>query len=334
MPIEVGKPTCRAVSPSAPAELAWLLNLLAQTARYAEPALAELDATLLPGIGRLRAPVRERLDQLWGDGLAGCPELMYAAHLADCVLDDDPNRLFAWLEAAGKRSVADGAMLTEPDQERQHVKDRLRRLYDDSSARLVYSDILVEVWRLASGVWERDGRAIAAGACVAWRAKLDTVESIEDLVPPRHPLTRADQLGFEDLFTHRNEFALSPLYFCMSGGHVIDLGDFVHIAVPASDLLPVRKVRDAAFVSDRLRVLAEPTRVHILIQLLSAPAGVMDVARSLRMSQPTVSGHLKTLRDAGLIQPRRFGTRTVMVASRKRIERLLEDARATIARWD
>src|SRR5207302_4300799 len=50
MPIEPGTPACRAVAPSAPAEVAWLLNLLVQTARYAEPALAELDASLLPGI--------------------------------------------------------------------------------------------------------------------------------------------------------------------------------------------------------------------------------------------------------------------------------------------
>jgi DNA-binding transcriptional ArsR family regulator len=81
-------------------------------------------------------------------------------------------------------------------------------------------------------------------------------------------------------------------------------------------------------------VLAEPTRVHILIQVLSAPSGVMEIARALHVSQPTVSGHLKMLREAGLIQTRRFGSRTVMVASRKRIDRLLEDARVTIARWD
>ena len=60
----------------------------------------------------------------------------------------------------------------------------------------------------------------------------------------------------------------------------------------------------------------------------------MDVARVLHVSQPTVSGHLKVLRDAGLVQPRRAGGRTVFISSRKRIERLLEDARATIARWD
>jgi DNA-binding transcriptional ArsR family regulator len=334
MPIDLGKPTCRAVTPSAASEIAWLLNLLAQTARYAEPAVAELDASLLPGISRLRQPVRARLEQLWSDGLAGCPELIYVADRADCVADDEPERLFAWLSRDGHGSTAARAMLTEPEQERPAIADRLSRLRDDAKARNAYRDILVDVWHLASSAWDRQGREVVADACAVWKAKLDTGASIEELVPPRHPLTHADRLGFDDLFTHREEFALSPLYFCMSGGHVIDLDDYVHIAVPSSDLLPVRKVRDAMFVSDRLRVLAEPTRVHILIQLLSAPATVMGIARTLRMSQPTVSGHLKILRNAGLIQPRRFGTRTVMVASRKRVERLLEDARATIARWD
>ena len=37
--------------------------------------------------------------------------------------------------------------------------------------------------------------------------------------------------------------------------------------------------------------------------------------------------------NAGLVQPRRAAGRTVFIGSRKRIERLLEDARATIARW-
>ena len=198
----------------------------------------------------------------------------------------------------------------------------------------MYRDILVDVWHVASTPWDSHGREVVAGACAAWRTRLDTGASIEDLVPPRHPLSNADRLGFDDLFTHRQEFALSPLYFCMSGGHVVDLVDYVHVAVPSSDLLPVRKIRDAMFVSHRLRVLAEPTRVHILIQLLSAPSTVMEVARALRVSQPTVSGHLRILRDAGLIQPKRFGARTVLVASRKRVERVLEDARATIARWD
>jgi len=334
MPMEVGNPVCRAVLPSAPSELAWLLNLLAQTARYAEPALAELDGSLLPGIGRLRKSIKEQVEQLWGDGLAGCPELLYSAHEADCMFDDELTRFFGWLAKPVEKGAAGNAMLTEPEHDRPVIAKRMRRLHEDAKARHSYRGVLVEVWRLAAGPWERNGRSVVSAACDTWKDRLSAGMSIEELVPPRHPLTLADRLGFDDIFMHRREFAVSPLYFCMSGGHVVDLDDYVHIAVPASDLMPVRKIRDAAFVSDRLRVLAEPTRVNILIQLLSAPSGVMDIARSLRMSQPTVSGHLKVLRDAGLIQPRRFGTRTVMVASRKRIERLLEDARATIARWD
>jgi DNA-binding transcriptional ArsR family regulator len=334
MPTEIGNPVCRAVLPSAPSELSWLLNLLTQTARYAEPALAELDGSLLPGIGRLRRPIKEQLERLWSDGLAGCPELLYYAQEADCTFDDGLNRVINRLANAVEKATADHAMLTEPEQDRPVIAARMRRLHEDPKTRHLYRDVLVEVWQLAAGPWERSGRSVVARACDVWKDRLSTGVSIEELVPPRHPLTHSDRLGFDDIFMHRREFAVSPLYFCMSGGHVVDLDDYVHIAVPASDLVPVRKVRDAAFVSDRLRVLAEPTRVHILIQLLSAPSGVMDIARSLRMSQPTVSGHLKVLRDAGLIQPRRFGTRTVMVASRKRIERLLEDARATLARWD
>jgi DNA-binding transcriptional ArsR family regulator len=335
MPIELGLPVCRRVSPSAPSELAWILNLLTQTAPYAEPALAELDASLLPGIGRLRAPIGQRFRRLWSrDALAGCPELMPIAMRAGAVLDDDPGRLLSWLSTRDDRQVEDQDLWSEPPRDRPAIRERIRLVRDDPESRHLYREILQEVWHSASNAWERQGRARVIKACAVWSARLDTGASVEELVPPRHPLTRADQLGFEDLLTLRMEFAVSPMYFCMSGGHVADLGEFVHIGVPASDLHPVRKVRDALFVADRLRVLAEPTRVHILIQLFSAPAGVMEVARVLRMSQPTVSGHLKMLRNAGLVRPRKVGARTVFIASRKRVERLLEDARATIARWD
>ena len=74
--------------------------------------------------------------------------------------------------------------------------------------------------------------------------------------------------------------------------------------------------------------------MHVLIQLMSSPCGVMDLSRVLHVSQPTISGHVKVLFAAGLVQRRRMASRTVFVASRKRVERLLEDARATLARWD
>ena len=88
------------------------------------------------------------------------------------------------------------------------------------------------------------------------------------------------------------------------------------------------------FVTDRLRAFSDRTRVRIVIHLLAAPATVMDLTRDLAMSQATVSGHVRLLRAAGLVQTRRMGDRQVLIASRKRIERALEDVRATLAQWD
>ena len=334
MPTKPAALTCRAVTPSAPSELAWILDLVTQTARYAGPALAELDGSLVPGARGLRNPLMERAQRMWGDGLPGCPELVPLAHLAGCLLDDRIEPLLGSLQAGRIPSATGLELLTESPEDRKAIVKRLGRLRRDAALRGTYRTLLIDAWQPAAARWAESGRAAVRQACATWKARLHAGSTIDELVPPRHPLTRADEFGYEDLFLQRDEFVVSPLYFCMSGGHAVDLGSYVHIGVPANDLLPVRKVRDAAFVAYRLRVLSEASRVHILIQLLSAPSGVMEIARVLHLSQPTVSSHLKILREAGLVQPRRFGGRTVFAGSRKRIERLLEDARATIARWE
>jgi DNA-binding transcriptional ArsR family regulator len=49
-------------------------------------------------------------------------------------------------------------------------------------------------------------------------------------------------------------------------------------------------------------VLAEPNRRAILALLLDEEYSVGDIERRLHMSQPTVSKHLRVLRDAGLVE--------------------------------
>jgi DNA-binding transcriptional ArsR family regulator len=51
-------------------------------------------------------------------------------------------------------------------------------------------------------------------------------------------------------------------------------------------------------------VLAEPHRRQILDLLLEAERPVGDLVRATAMSQPTVSKHLRVLRDAGLVDVR------------------------------
>jgi DNA-binding transcriptional ArsR family regulator len=49
-------------------------------------------------------------------------------------------------------------------------------------------------------------------------------------------------------------------------------------------------------------VIAEPNRRAILSLLVSSQQSVGEIERQLRMSQPTVSKHLKVLRDAGFVE--------------------------------
>jgi ArsR family transcriptional regulator, arsenate/arsenite/antimonite-responsive transcriptional repressor len=71
-----------------------------------------------------------------------------------------------------------------------------------------------------------------------------------------------------------------------------------------------RPVADVERVSARLKALADPTRLRILSQLLQAGEAVCacEIAGCFEQGQPTISHHLRTLREAGLVQATRKGT--------------------------
>lgn len=63
-------------------------------------------------------------------------------------------------------------------------------------------------------------------------------------------------------------------------------------------------------LAGRLRIAAHPLRLRILAQLVRHPGRcVCDLAADLNVEQPAVSHHLGELRTAGLVLPRREGSR-------------------------
>lgn len=67
----------------------------------------------------------------------------------------------------------------------------------------------------------------------------------------------------------------------------------------------------------RLEALGDPTRRAIFERLASGPLAVVDIARTLPVSRPAVSQHLKVLKEAGLVMDRAHGTRRVYAIDRK-----------------
>jgi DNA-binding transcriptional ArsR family regulator len=63
----------------------------------------------------------------------------------------------------------------------------------------------------------------------------------------------------------------------------------------------------AATTSDSFNAVAEPRRREILNYLALRERPVGDIVASLRLAQPSVSKHLRVLRDVGLVEARRDG---------------------------
>jgi DNA-binding transcriptional ArsR family regulator len=55
-------------------------------------------------------------------------------------------------------------------------------------------------------------------------------------------------------------------------------------------------------VESVFEIIAEPNRRAILALLVSSEQSVGEIERRLRMTQPTVSKHLRVLRDAGFVE--------------------------------
>lgn len=67
---------------------------------------------------------------------------------------------------------------------------------------------------------------------------------------------------------------------------------------------------DAVALARRLKALADPTRIQLVSLMLGRPdheACTCDLAPVVKLSEPTVSHHLKQLYDAGLVTKERRG---------------------------
>ncbi len=69
--------------------------------------------------------------------------------------------------------------------------------------------------------------------------------------------------------------------------------------------------------------LSEPTRILILYALSETPRNVSELTKELGSNQPTISRHLKVLRDRGLVLTSRQGTTvTYQISDNRLIEAL------------
>jgi len=78
-------------------------------------------------------------------------------------------------------------------------------------------------------------------------------------------------------------------------------------------------------VESSFAILAEPNRRAILSLLVSAERSVGEIERTLRLSQPSVSKHLRVLREAGFVESR--------IEAQRRLYRLKPEPLMELDAW-
>jgi len=76
---------------------------------------------------------------------------------------------------------------------------------------------------------------------------------------------------------------------------------------------------------ETFEIIAEPNRRAILSLLVSSQQSVGEIERRLRMTQPTVSKHLRVLREAGFVES--------MVDAQRRLYRLKPEPFQELDAW-
>ena len=310
------------VSPSAPLELMWLLHCCATT-HPLKGSVSSLES--------LRLKFQSELQALQADGVCGATEIVVLAQRSGTLLDLDLDRFFAGFDAAAEAGGEVPSLLSETASERRAVQERLRRLQADPKLRARYKSILESVWKVARDEWQTEGKEASSDAAAEWSRLLDEGADFRALLGrPRMWPGRPELDELADSAAADGRVVLSPGWY-FGEIHMVELEGFVFLGrgVRSEDQEAVRR-ETATRVAGNLKALADPTRLGILLWLAKHPASVTEIASHFELSQPTVSGHVQLLRDAGLLEDRLAGRRSKLLVARDRLMGLFGDAEVSM----
>jgi hypothetical protein len=246
--------------------------------------------------------LEDRIAAFWDDGDPCFTELFIVAERAGVLHESDADRFLAALEVGATAPAGVEAMSSETATDRDRFTARLARLRDDPEVRSGWLKLVGDVWAAVSAQWGRDGRpAIGAyewdlrGRFARSRAYSDLEALLKcDLDGTLPRLVREYSADGKPVVMVASWFArktfVMALDDCLLVGH----------AAPSGVAGPTPETRNRA---RRFKALGDPTRLAVLESTARYPKTVGELAGEMGVAQPTVSNHVRILRDAGLIGP-------------------------------
>jgi ArsR family transcriptional regulator, arsenate/arsenite/antimonite-responsive transcriptional repressor len=257
------------------------------------------------------------------------------------VYDGDPERFLNELPNLAERYARDGEHLGAGDDGDEYpdqladLRRRIEVLRDERQARAL-ATLLRRLWAFLSEGWEQHGRSAVVEAVRAFDAEFRRTSSVLEALPAHH-FTRFEHLAQtirEAAATAR--VAVVPLWLAASGGFGFRVDDVQYVGYGLQSEHAFERTAERVFeVARRVKALADPNRL-LALALVSTFAGmrptVGDLAHQIGVSQPTVSGHLRLLREAGLVAVEKQGNKAFYRLDPDAVRALLHDLEDTLLR--
>jgi DNA-binding transcriptional ArsR family regulator len=285
------------------------------------------DHPVLAAVYDRNPDLQARVRSMWGPGeevsCGGFMELMVIAHHGGLLFSTDADLLLDRLGdlcASVPMTSDDLPLQSETAEDRAVILVRLSRLKDSPELRRRYVAVVREMWEAIRDAWELSGR-VAVEVAMAARRELgakgaDWHEVARSECDVGELLDRtAAALGPD------GEVVVVPAYFTHKG-LLLDLPGVVVVGVRTDNTGAQARARTEA-LARRLKAISDPTRLAMLDCLRNGPRTVTEIASAFSLAQPTVSNHVKVLRDSGLVADLRDGNRRNLVVQIEKVDELL-----------
>jgi len=263
----------------------------------------------------------KRVISFWDDGPDDFSELLVLAAEGGVLTGaGGAGEVVSAVSAACDTVALEPALRTETETARAIIRRRLAKLCGDKKARRRYTTLLSDVAAAVEDDRVRRGLPLAERAAAGCRERAARGEPWSGL------LEKTDKLDayLADSFARAGGAPVVVAISSYGSTLVLDLptAQLIGLRVKPAEADPRER---AAALARRLRALSDPTRLAMVELLAQSPSTVGELAKRLDVAQPTVSNHVKVLREAGVVRLDKSNGRQRLVVDAAGLEGLLDE---------
>ena len=276
---------------------------------------------------RDRAPeLAERARAFWPDAPGDFTELVVFAYESGTLFGADAEPFLARLEETAAAQFFIPDFPGEDPDDALTIRRHILELRNDADLRHRYVALLRDVWEVLRPDGEHN---VAAGL----RAVEEVTQRLErmpwrEAVPEWSIAWCTMSEPMLDPAAERGELVIVPMFINEHGKFILSMPGITVLSYVPGERAPDYKIarHTAEAIAARHKVASDPTRLQLLGSLLKKGNTVSDLAGMYDLSQPTVSVHMKQLREAGLVTSERSGAQVLYRALPLKVRELLGDA--------